>query len=65
MTRDNPKAFEERRELTPDELDTVSGGAVDAFLQFGASNPAQQKPDGSLTTTCCAGKHLSEAIITC
>lgn len=63
MTRDTPKAVERIGQLTPDELEAVSGG-----YQTGGSG--HQKADGTLgamapfdgggkglTAACCDGKH--------
>ena len=62
MTTDTQKARERARELSFDELEQISGGK-----EIGAAItvPSAQKPDGTLTTTCCSGKHYSEIIVVC
>jgi hypothetical protein len=65
MTEQDRKPTAECRALTPAELDAVSGGALDAYLQIGGSSPSQQKPDGSSTTACCNGTHYDKIIVVC
>jgi hypothetical protein len=59
VTRETAKAVERAHELTPDELDGVSGG-----FSNGASNPSD-KADGAASASCCTGKHYSEIIVVC